>query len=138
MRIATLIVMGILSWGTAGWAAMGFDERYEQVNIVGGVKTAPRIDGRRADEAMRARWWKCCDNGEKVIGERVVASGRHRPRATRRRVGRSVKCGGRGCRREEGTGGATVPVPGRQAFDHRCMASERRQHSTMPCSGVGA
>jgi hypothetical protein len=40
MRIATLIVMDILSWGTAGWAAMGFDERYEQVNVVGGMKTA--------------------------------------------------------------------------------------------------
>ena len=30
MRIITLIVMGILSWGTASWAAMGFDERYER------------------------------------------------------------------------------------------------------------
>ena len=30
MRIATLIVMGILSGTTVSWAAMGFDERYER------------------------------------------------------------------------------------------------------------
>jgi len=30
MQVITLIVLGILSWATASWAAMGFDVRYER------------------------------------------------------------------------------------------------------------
>lgn len=43
--------------------ASGQVGEYEQINILSGAKTASCIDGQRADETIRGRFWKCRDDG---------------------------------------------------------------------------